>query len=1816
MEDGTYRLIREKVSVVTIDDMLLNQKSLLTYQEYHSLNKAFIKWICIDLDISKSEIDENAVNEANLELVTSSANDIVNFLKELAIPYLLEFSGRRGFHIWIVFEELQPKETGFHLVNYILSNVALKVAINADRFPKTRGVGKNTKMVGLGVKLPLSQNKVSGKLSFFLDDPNTFNLNQEFWPSRPTDTFLAEQLIILDAYSPLTSGQLDEVLANYLIELASRPYLGQGYLSNIKLTPVSEEALLLDNVLADLHQCEHIDKLLLDYRKGLGGKERSLMVGLLGKLKSPEDHQLGYKLLLEFFSRIKGFRKELTEEKLKLIQYYFPVTCSQLGKCAYCTCNPIVSPVELIQGIKIEQSFELVLPDISIYIFNKIISALKKYAIINDEIPLFPLLKKIENTSFKEIDNAIAEVYKGSFPAQSEFFEFKRNEGDKIRKLYSLDATNNIISTYFLFVLNNIFYTEISENSFGYRLAPSFHSSNIFGNWFINWSIFSKNVNHILNNVEFEDYYVIKVDIRSFYDRIDLQRLRIKLYEEAPTAIKIKLNTLSEAETRRYKSIIDYLIQLSAETTNNGNKGLPQGPAYARYLAELYLLGLDKLIEGEIIKDRKREFYYRFVDDIFVFVEDENKAHVVLKEIDKWININNLELNLSKTEIHNVADYNRSGKFKRFQDDAKYLINKANKNKAILTEAEIQESLSKLENLTNDVKFGLKDNLRFFYFQFSGDPRLNHIKNKLIKFLPYSDTGRGTLYMMFYADLIKLQPDDFWAIASQQERLTGLSLGHYLNTILFNEEPVNTHRQTLAMLIDSLTKRQDLTYADKSLIITIAMKFDIALSEIFLKTCPKLLINSAMETPEIQYTIRDYGFIEEKLRDKDKASFVKELYRIIIQHPLTKAAAQKLAGYSFLRFSEWHQQGGIAELMDSEELIIQYYHVLCFFTLFDDALESSTLISSWENLLQQSKSITLTKNISFDWLTRAVDHSGEDFSKSSYTLLLSNKEGSPLNKYDCPHGFLKQFQNILLVLLFSKEIKLENFSTEDKSYMDTNSLFGKWLLDGNVKLYPVKDNICVKNLALNGLIVLENDSHIFVKSINQIGDLKRFDYLQIDPEYNNNEVEIAKSELLDLYNRSLSFKQFLEKVRTFVQNAATFMDKYQVKYPVYYKNPYAFQEQPLIPYYSEFSQKVSPAGITHANDVAGFWETIQYISAFNNADIHIVADMHNPFNFSIGQLDSRFFPKSELIINSVEDRIDFLGEFLVVLGSSGITSIYDFQYFWTQAAWNTLSKKRRGGSDLSEYLNVHFSDFPTVKEMPYDIFFTVNSRTEIVSDTLLAFFQTIRQSFANFQNEVETIDFDIVDILDEELAILSDFTNERSFTLADLKRVDITFKSQFDPHSRTPQVKLLVNGQSVPDKHILLFERDPIGFYKKNMEELATRTRAQYVFAIENEEELLIYVPELEIAKAFNRIAERKEFLDATLSEPNDYVKVFPKQDHYEAAEKEYDSYDFQGVESKLKDHYANTINIKERVVYWLSLFNDQSIAGSKFGAYLNENQINITKFYRAVLELISIHYSVSDTALAAFEKSLRQFNDENCILFPLKHPDRDRNGLSRMLKKCGFQDRELNFEKNVSDLFNQDCKGRTLVIVADTSISGSQADKSLQYYLKVFKDQAEFEKYQVETNKGKEKYFSFTTLAQTQQFQRNLKQIEKIIFITPLITDAFIKRMEALPVFEGKKIEWVSTDMLSGDSYTLGADHMNMDNKKIIMQLLDDTDLLDKLFRIPDLKMHTEFNRDHSKANILLRIGSLPTKHIRVLSLKPKNGYLSLFDYVENWKN
>ncbi|MCE0554955.1 RNA-directed DNA polymerase [Bacillus thuringiensis] len=225
-------------------------------------------------------------------------------------------------------------------------------------------------------------------------------------------------------------------------------------------------------------------------------------------------------------------------------------------------------------------------------------------------------------------------------------------------------------------MLNAFYYTEFSDGSYGYKFENSFANYNIFKPWMQQWLIYRNNIMERLNDDILAEHYVIKLDIKNFYSSLNLGRLKTKLIHGPSEIIKEKINTLSSEQLSKYNHLIDYLIKL-CEKDNLEAKGVPQGPAFARYLAEVYLIELDKYIQS--LLEENFNFYFRYVDDMVLILENEEKAKETLDKIQTYLESLDLHLNWDKHLISQVK--NSKSDFESYFNDNKYFIDNSSKAK-------------------------------------------------------------------------------------------------------------------------------------------------------------------------------------------------------------------------------------------------------------------------------------------------------------------------------------------------------------------------------------------------------------------------------------------------------------------------------------------------------------------------------------------------------------------------------------------------------------------------------------------------------------------------------------------------------------------------------------------------------------------------------------------------------------------------------------------------------------------------------------------------------------------------------------------------------------------------------------------------------------------------------------------------------------------------------------------------------------------------------------------------------------------------------
>jgi hypothetical protein len=136
---GGYTVMREELTDDVILAHLRGERTIGLYGSPDSTTK----WLCIDID----DLDENAVKE------------VQNHVRRFGIPYLTEFSGKKGYHIWVFFDKSYP--------NKIARALSQAFALQNEVFPKQDGLRPGK--LGNLVKAPLGVHQVTGNWCLFLD---------------------------------------------------------------------------------------------------------------------------------------------------------------------------------------------------------------------------------------------------------------------------------------------------------------------------------------------------------------------------------------------------------------------------------------------------------------------------------------------------------------------------------------------------------------------------------------------------------------------------------------------------------------------------------------------------------------------------------------------------------------------------------------------------------------------------------------------------------------------------------------------------------------------------------------------------------------------------------------------------------------------------------------------------------------------------------------------------------------------------------------------------------------------------------------------------------------------------------------------------------------------------------------------------------------------------------------------------------------------------------------------------------------------------------------------------------------------------------------------------------------------------------------------------------------------------------------------------------------------------------------------------------------------------------------------------------------
>lgn len=621
----------------TKDYLLKHLEQLATFGIYVLTKDSKCHFVCIDIDIPKQEL--NKVDFRNFRqkfsYLKTKILEILELLeKEFQInknEVLLEDTGGRGFHIWVFFDE--PISGKIAVSIFLILKIFLK--FDFEFFPKQEELNEKTKLGNL-IKLPLGVHQKYESKSFF------FEMIEE-----KVHLYIdnKESLSYLSTVKKIHPEKLQKILDKYATEIHSIKNHEMAY----EKSSQQERNLYKKDLDFLFSHCNALNELKRKAESGieLSYREAFHFSNLMLSIQDSED------ITIETLKKSYGhkFRIDTTKKEIDCIRPLYPSSCLKLisqGICrGYCN-NEIrtrnedtlltkTNPVAFWL-IKIEKDEKIKKQDILPRVADpqNIINAywkLKRYHMDEDvgaydEFDFNHFEKNLEINS-KYVSTTLQTKNNIPFIGYLKINLPKKVDEDfkmQFRQMTYSTIYDQIVIQSVFNVVAKILEQNFLDCSYGYRCTFDHPSSDeIFCDW---REYYPKFRSRVLNNLRQQQIkYYICCDIKGFYDdvRHDLLIEQIRGVIDHPYIVKM---------------IEDIIHMYHFEDGNE--TGLPQGPAYARILANLYLNNFDKEIQNH------SDAFVRYVDDFFLFYDSKEKAEKGLRKVSELLS--ELGLTLSDDE--------------------------------------------------------------------------------------------------------------------------------------------------------------------------------------------------------------------------------------------------------------------------------------------------------------------------------------------------------------------------------------------------------------------------------------------------------------------------------------------------------------------------------------------------------------------------------------------------------------------------------------------------------------------------------------------------------------------------------------------------------------------------------------------------------------------------------------------------------------------------------------------------------------------------------------------------------------------------------------------------------------------------------------------------------------------------------------------------------------------------------------------------------------------------------------------------------------
>jgi hypothetical protein len=170
--------------------------------------------------------------------------------------------------------------------------------------------------------------------------------------------------------------------------------------------------------------------------------------------------------------------------------------------------------------------------------------------------------------------------------------------------------------------------------SYSYRLTqPGKRDKDFIRHNIYRWKAFEKRQEEEFNKNP--DWIMIKTDISAFFEHIVIKKLieRINIHLQNQ-----KYKKIAEISLKKLKELLNFWA-----SSNHLTIGIPQGNDTSSFLANVYLDEVDKgMVDSGFV-------YFRFTDDIRIFIKNRSEAEKALTKLTHYLRPLNLHLNSSKT---------------------------------------------------------------------------------------------------------------------------------------------------------------------------------------------------------------------------------------------------------------------------------------------------------------------------------------------------------------------------------------------------------------------------------------------------------------------------------------------------------------------------------------------------------------------------------------------------------------------------------------------------------------------------------------------------------------------------------------------------------------------------------------------------------------------------------------------------------------------------------------------------------------------------------------------------------------------------------------------------------------------------------------------------------------------------------------------------------------------------------------------------------------------------------------------------------------